>query len=190
VTAPTLTPRAAREQETFRALLDAMARPGTVGHVPLHVAGGDMAAAVSVFEALIDHEVSFAAVPSMPGATEALLRLTGSRVAALSTADYVLCREDSLEEVLRQAKTGPLDYPDRGATIVCRVSEIGEGEAVTLSGPGIDGTTTLRLRSFAASARQEFSARNEDRPLGVDIVFVDSAGRIACLNRYTALKEA
>ncbi len=32
MTIPTLTPRAAREQVTFRTLLDSMARPGSIHH--------------------------------------------------------------------------------------------------------------------------------------------------------------
>jgi alpha-D-ribose 1-methylphosphonate 5-triphosphate synthase subunit PhnH len=166
-----------------------MARPGTVRQVPQHSAGGDMAGALSVLEALVDHEVTFAVVPSMPEVSEAILRLTGSRIAAPGAADYVLCRQDSLAEAIEGAKTGLLEYPDRGATVVCQVQAVSDGESLRLYGPGVDGETEVEVRTFAPEARAAFLRQNEERPLGVDLVLVDSQGRITCLNRYTGIKE-
>jgi alpha-D-ribose 1-methylphosphonate 5-triphosphate synthase subunit PhnH len=184
-----LTPRAEREQKTFRTLLNAMSRPGTVGRVEAHPAGGEAAAALTILEALVDHEVSLAVVPPSP-TSEAVLRLTGSRVAPVSEADYVLCRESSLEEALHVVKVGPLEYPDRGATVICQVAEVGDGDPISLSGPGIEGSKLVKLRSFPASARDEFAERNAERPLGVDVIFVDEHGQVLCLNRYTEVREA
>ena len=59
----TLTPRAAREQRTFRALLNAMARPGSIAEYCRTSRGERFAALLAIAEALLDHEVTFAVCP-------------------------------------------------------------------------------------------------------------------------------
>lgn len=186
-----LTPRGAREQQTFRALLNAMARPGVIGNVPLHDIGGDFAAALSVIESLVDHEVTFAVLPERADIIDAVLRQTGSRVAALEDAAYVLCESGSLAGVLDAAKDGTLEFPDRGATIVCRVESIAESAAgaLVLSGPGIKDTATVRIEGFSPEAQALLADRNSHPPLGLDVVFVTADGRVTCINRNTKLKE-
>jgi alpha-D-ribose 1-methylphosphonate 5-triphosphate synthase subunit PhnH len=192
--APTLTPRAAREQQTFRVLLDAMARPGSLSHLPLHSAGGDFAPAVSALETLVDHEVTFAIAAEAPELLEIVLRQTGGRHAAAAIADYVVCSAAELAGVLGEVKCGELEQPDRSATVICLVAglfaESGSGDAIVLSGPGIDGRRVLRADGFDALARRVFSERNGTPPLGVDLILFTAAGDVTCLPRYTVLHEA
>ncbi len=202
MTIPTLTPRAAREQSTFRTLLNAMARPGTIAR--LDFAGANPL--VVVAEALIDHEVTFAVVPERPELTEAILRQTGSHVADADVAEYVFCDSTSLELALNDAAEGTPEYPDAGATVVCLVPslnsafvdtsfspsprrETGQGSEVSLSGPGIRDTVTVDIEGFTPHARRAFAARNAARPLGLDLVFVTPDGDLVCLTRYTRIQE-
>jgi alpha-D-ribose 1-methylphosphonate 5-triphosphate synthase subunit PhnH len=191
VAIPTLGARAEREQLAFRALLDAMARPGTVARVAPHAEGGEMAAAVALLEAVLDHEVAFALLPDDPPTRDALLRYTGSRVAAPERADFLLCRGPGLDEGLRVARDGELEYPDRGATIVALVDAVAAGpvagEPLRLAGPGINGSIEVWVAGLTAAQRSAFADRNGGLPLGVDLVLVAPDGRFTCLPRYTRI---
>ncbi|HEY7467607.1 MAG TPA: phosphonate C-P lyase system protein PhnH [Dehalococcoidia bacterium] len=186
---PTLTPRAAREQQTFRVLLSAMARPGSIGRMPVPEVPGQ-SRLLTVAEALVDHEVTFAVLPERPELIDAVLRLTGSRQAAVEAADYVFCESASLAETLGRVKDGTLEYPDASATVVCEVAAVEERgpDAVGLSGPGIKGTLRVQVGGFGLESRAAFRVRNALPPTGVDVVFVSAAGHVTCLSRYTKLE--
>jgi alpha-D-ribose 1-methylphosphonate 5-triphosphate synthase subunit PhnH len=191
--APTLTPRAAREQQTFRVLLEAMARPGSINRLPLHTAGGDYASAISVIEALVDHEVTFAVEPPASDLIEVILRQTGGRRASPGEAEYVLTNSVELSRVLGEVMAGNIEQPDKGATVACLVAhlgvEAGAGEPLAISGPGIDGRLVFWAEGFGADPRQVFAERNADPPLGVDLILLTSDGAVTCLPRYTRLHE-
>lgn len=188
---PVLTPRAAREGRVFRALLDGMARPGSLGRVDRHPHGGPLAAAVAVLESVLDHEVTFAVVPEQAAVTDTLLRLTGSYVAAPAEADYLLCTGEGISRGLRAAKDGTPEYPDQSATLVVAVEHVGDGpdrgEAITVAGPGVPGTRTVWVAGFAAEQRALFTERNAEPPLGIDLVLFALDGTFTCLSRYTRL---
>ena len=179
MTSITLTPRAEREQRAFRQLLDVHVAPGSSARLPLQPHAGEWGVAVSAIEALVDHEVTFCVVPERTELSDIVLRQTGSRLATLENADYVLCDTASLLEVLRRSKDGTLEYPDRGATVVCLVQSIsasGEGEPLVLAGPGIKDTARVWVEGFDAAAGSAFTERNADVPLGVDLVLVAAEG--------------
>lgn len=191
MTVPVLTPHAAREQAAFRSLLNALARPGTVATAELHPRGGRYPAAVTLLESVLDHEVTFALVPEQADVTETLLRLTGSYVAPLDEADYLLCAGNGIARALEAAKTGTPEFPDRSATVIALAAHVsaepGQGEALTLAGPGIRDTRTVWLAGFSAECRSRFALANRDLPMGVDLVLLAPDGRFTCLNRYTRL---
>jgi alpha-D-ribose 1-methylphosphonate 5-triphosphate synthase subunit PhnH len=186
---PVLTPRGAREQQTFRVLLNAMARPGSISQLPVPEQPSQ-SRLLAVAEALVDHEVTFAALPERPDLVDAVLRLTGSRVASLETADYVFCEGATLAEALARVKDGTLEYPDRSATLVCEVQDVHEptSDYIELSGPGINGSIRVHVHGFEPEARAAFAERNAMPPTGVDVVFVSKAGHVNCLSRYTKLR--
>ena len=191
-TTPLITPRASREQRAFRALLDAMSRPGSVHRLESGSQPG--AAILALFEALVDHEVSFAVVPPAAETTEAILRLTGRRLAPVSEAAYVLATGPGIEVALANACTGDPEYPDRGATVIAVVeslaAEPGPGLELVLQGPGINGCCSLRVAGLPPRAVPLFLERNAEVPLGVDLVLLAPDGRLTCLPRYTRIQEA
>lgn len=192
-TVPLLTPRAGREQQSFRAAMNAMARPGSIDRLPLHPQGGSFAPVVSLLEALLDHEVSFAVLPAQAAVIDTLLRLTGSRVETPSRADYLLCRGEGILAGLRTAGTGTPEYPDRGGTVIATIDGVSDGPdgngaaPLTLAGPGIDGTRTVWLYGVPAQTWTVRAERNADLPLGVDLILVAADGRFTCLSRYTRI---
>ena len=191
MTSITLTPRAEREQRSFRQLLTCMSRPGTLGLLPVQSVAGEWGGAVSALEALVDHEVTFCVWPERTELSDVVLRQTGSRLAPLDLADYVLCDAAHLAEALRRSKDGTLEYPDHGATIVCLASGISAVECawqpVVLSGPGIKDTNCIWLEGIDIAAFDAFCKRNSQPPLGADLVLVAPGGEVCCLPRYTRL---
>ncbi|MFN8523934.1 MAG: phosphonate C-P lyase system protein PhnH [Chloroflexota bacterium] len=188
---PTLTPRAAREHAAFRALLDGMARPGTLQPVAPHPSGGPSAHVVSLLESVLDHEVTFALEPDDAPLLDSALRYTGSRTATLEAADYVLARGTGVRRAISGAKQGELEYPDRSATILAQMDGISETETdglrIQLRGPGIADQRTLWVRGLAIEDVQLLRERNANLPLGVDLVLVTDSGWLACVPRYTRI---
>jgi alpha-D-ribose 1-methylphosphonate 5-triphosphate synthase subunit PhnH len=196
VTVPVLTPRGEREQRTFRALLDCMARPGSLRTLP-----DTDNPLLAIAESLVDHEVTFAVLPQGAPLSEAILRMTGSRVVAPELADYLFCDGESLVDAVRLAKDGTPEYPDAGATLICGVRSLSADvhrdgstdgqvgrDSVSLSGPGVRQTKRVGVDGFTSEARQVFAQRNAWPPLGLDLVLVAPDGTVVCLNRYTRLQ--
>jgi alpha-D-ribose 1-methylphosphonate 5-triphosphate synthase subunit PhnH len=181
------------EQQTFRALLDAMARPGSIGRVALHDHGGPFAAAITMLEALLDHEVTFAVVSDRAALVDIILRQTGSHSVALESAGYVLCDGPSLAAALRRVDTGDLEYPDRSATVISLVHSVSEragaGIRLTLSGPGIKETRDVWIDGLTPESVTALQEANAFPPLGIDMILVSPDGSFVCLNRYTKLRE-
>jgi alpha-D-ribose 1-methylphosphonate 5-triphosphate synthase subunit PhnH len=169
-----------------------MSRPGTIGRLPLQPHAGEYGPAVSAIEALVDHEVTFCVVPERTELSDIVLRQTGSRLAPLEAADYVLCDGASLRDVLRRSKDGTLEYPDRGVTIVCLVQGVSAFESaglpLMLSGPGIKDTARVWVDGIDAAAFAAFTERNAGVPLGADLVFVAKSGAVCCMTRYTRIE--
>src|SRR5262249_13089931 len=152
MTTITMTPRALREQQTFRVLLNAMARPGTIDRITPHEMGGEHAAVASVVESLLDHEVTFVVLPDRADLIDHVLRQTGSRVAPIDEAGYIVCNAMTLAEALDHAGDGTLEYPDRGATVICSVEDVANDGSLALRGPGIKDVTNLRVKGLTDEA--------------------------------------
>lgn len=192
VPAPTITKRALQEQQAFRVVLAGMSRPGTLTHVePLPNLGAHGAPA-SILQAMLDHEVTFAAVPGDDQVVRALLRLSGSSIASAAKADFILTDCRSLPAVLREAKTGSDEYPDRSATVVVGVEESAlrdtEEGAIVLRGPGIAGERSCCIAGLSNEAIALLATRAEHLPRGLDLIFVEPGGKVLCLPRYVSVE--
>jgi alpha-D-ribose 1-methylphosphonate 5-triphosphate synthase subunit PhnH len=190
-TPPPITRTADLEQRTFRAVLSALSMPGTVEQLSLlRAEDGRWAGAIAIAQSLLDHEVTFhVATDGLPaeGPEETILRRTGSRTAPLAQAGYVFTDAARAFVAVEQAAEGPLEEPERSATIVVLCDSVGEGSlALALSGPGVDGECTLRLGGLDASVLKARAERNWPFPVGIDLLLVDPQGRVAGLPRSTA----
>ncbi len=172
--------RIIRDHLTFRVILQGMSHPGKV--YPLPDFNGDEPVAVELLRCLMDNEASFAVIGDT-GLARALALHTGSRPVSPEYADFIIvCRGTSSN--LAGCKRGSLEYPDTGATILYLVHELREGNGeIILSGPGVDGTVSLQIAGLPLSELQRLREVNSEFPLGVDAVFLDQSGRIACIPR-------
>ncbi len=168
----------------FRAILEAMARPGTIwpvagahppaplspaagvalltlvdGTTPLHLAGGADCAAVREW-------CAFHLGAPLVGAAEAVFAV-GSWAALSPVSRFAI---------------GQPDYPDRSATLIVEVERL-DTDGPRLTGPGIAGEARLSLPETAV-----FRANRALFPLGFDCLFT-CGDRIAALPRSTRVEE-
>ncbi|MEP9353922.1 phosphonate C-P lyase system protein PhnH [Xanthobacter sp. KR7-65] len=179
-------------QRAFAAVMRAMAEPGLA--VPL---ASDLdppaplsreAAAVAL--ALLDYETpvfldgALAAAP----AVAAFLRFhTGAPVVTdPAAARFVLAADGAAMPDLAALAQGEPDYPDRSATLIVQLAELGEGARV-IEGPGIRGRRGFAAAPLPADFSARLAANRAAFPLGVDLILTapgaDGAGSVMGLPR-------
>ncbi|MBX9925459.1 MAG: phosphonate C-P lyase system protein PhnH [Hyphomicrobiaceae bacterium] len=187
-------------QKSFRALLDAMARPGTV--VPMPVAVSNAAPLPSAMAAAIltlaDHETTIwldAPLASRPDVAQFLRFATGAK---LSTdpreATFALVSDPRHMPAIDAFAAGTPDYPDSSTTILLAVDQLSASSGGTpvdrvsleLSGSGIDGTMGLSFSPAPPRLAEQLGANRARFPMGVDLILC-GPGNVAALPRSTKL---
>jgi alpha-D-ribose 1-methylphosphonate 5-triphosphate synthase subunit PhnH len=180
-------------QQTFRTLLNAMARPGTI-HT-LTVNSGETPEQAICF-ALMDFEVAYAVAAPGDGVDELTRWIaihTACQPAPIADAAFVIAYGALPTDAWAAIRRGTLAFPDTGATIIYCLPAIGETEAVgratrvTLTGPGIETAQTLTVTGLPASEFAALTHANREYPMGVDVILVDPAGHVACIPRSSKL---
>lgn len=175
-------------QATFRAVLEAMSRPGRIQRAgtaltppaPLNQA------AAAVLLTLADADTTLW-LDAGPGA-EAWLRFhCGAAVVAdAAVADFALA--SGTPPVLAALAQGTEEEPQRGATLVLQVEALVEGEGWRLSGPGIEHEHRLRVTGAPEGFLAAWAANRAAFPCGVDVVLC-AGDRLAALPRTVMIAE-
>jgi alpha-D-ribose 1-methylphosphonate 5-triphosphate synthase subunit PhnH len=100
----------------------------------------------------------------------------------------LVLRTEDATPILASAPVGTELEPELGATIVRVVEDGFPRLAVVLEGPGVDG----RHETSIPLTRPELAARDRacaNYPLGIDLVFVETDGRVAALPRTTRVRS-
>lgn len=169
------------QQAVFRQLMRAFSYPGRLQDLDIGGGAAPGSALRHVLAALVDGEVTLADPDGLLDADT--LTLLEARRASPETAHFVVA--DGAEAPRFTPSLGTLESPERGATVVLAVADLGNGDdALHLTGPGVDGTATLRVRGLDPAWLAARSDWNAGFPLGVDLILVD-ARRVAALPRTT-----
>ena len=170
-------------QRVFRAVLAAMARPGTrqpvtVGLTP-PPALAPLAAAVAL--TLVDHETTLWLMPTLvvPAVRDYLVFHSGVRIVPdPAKAGFVLCAHPVEVPPPDRLAQGTPEYPDRSATVVVTTDgALGSGDRTArLSGPGIETAIALRLPGFDRILWQRLQANHARYPLGIDTIICLNGG--------------
>jgi alpha-D-ribose 1-methylphosphonate 5-triphosphate synthase subunit PhnH len=174
-------------QRCFRAVLEAVARPGRIHRItgpaeppaPLGMA----AAAVLLTLTDADTPVWLDAGP----ATASWLRFhCGCPVTErLDAADFVLATGAAPD--LAALAQGTEEEPHRAATLVLEVATLAEGAGFRLTGPGIEDTHRLRVDGLPPGFLAAWAANRAGFPCGVDLLLC-AGDRLAALPRTTRVE--
>ncbi|MFN0264521.1 phosphonate C-P lyase system protein PhnH [Tepidamorphus sp. 3E244] len=180
----------------FRAIMDAMARPGTkqVLSSPAHVPDALHDAAASVLLSLTDFDTTVFLEPALrndPALKEFIAFNCGAPLTVQADlADFAFAGYGAALPDVSAFAQGTAEYPDRSTTLVLALPEGDEsGAAVILRGPGIKGHRALQLPGIDDGFWKSLIANRRGYPLGVDVIF--TRGReITCLPRSTRIELA
>ena len=182
-------------QAAFRAIMDAMARPGTVrrpatlARPPLPLT--PMAATVAL--ALCDHDTPLWLDPVLRGAESVKAWLgvhTGApRAHTPAEAHFALVADPAALIALENFAQGSQDYPDRSTTLILQVRQLGTEDGLTLTGPGIETAARLAPDAMPRHFVEQWRQNNARFPRGVDMILCAQDG-LACLPRTTRIAAA
>lgn len=172
----------AQSAEAFRAIMEAMARPGTLHDISGAQAPGLSVAGSTVLLVLSDPDtgVYLAGDLDTPDLRNWIAFHTGAPVVAPNEADFALGVWAQLLP-LKTYKNGTAEYPDRSATLIV---EGPRTEPVLLAGPGIKDSAPMTVPAVAA-----LQANAAQFPLGLDFIFTHGA-QVAALPRSSQIKGA
>jgi len=172
-------------QSTFRSVMDAMARPGSVQHVvasvgtPPTLMRGTAAIALTLF----DHDTPVWLDGGMAATSEVAKWLkfhSGAPVVTdPSICHFALVADASRVPDLTSFALGSNEYPDRSTTLILQVESLTEGRRYDLRGPGIDGTASLRATIAPADLFDRLSINETLFPRGIDVVLVANEDIVA-----------
>ncbi len=181
-------------QASFRAVLDGLAAPGTVRPLAAATAAPApfMPTAAAVALALCDHDtpVWLDAALGADDHVAAWLRLhCGCRVVdEPRAAAFAFIGASQALPPLDAFNLGTPDYPDRSATIVLQVEQLGAGPPLTLCGPGIRDRNVLHATGLPVDMPARLAANRALFPRGVDFILT-APNEIAALPRSVRLAD-
>ena len=172
-------------QSTFRSVMDAMARPGSVQRIasaagtPSAMMRGTAAMALTLFDH--DTPVWLDAATSATADVANWLKFHTSApvVADSSIASFALVADPENLPALDRFAFGSNEYPDRSTTLILQVESLTDGPVVELHGPGIDSTTTLRASIQPHNLFERLTINGALFPRGIDVVLVHDDSIVA-----------
>ncbi|AOZ52500.1 phosphonate C-P lyase system protein PhnH [Chromobacterium vaccinii] len=177
-------------QQTFRAVLSAMAEPLLPRALPVlpPALPGLKASAAALLYTLADQDVRVW-LPALPDDTIASLRFhTGIRVAELpEEADFIVIAAGMPLPDLMSLKAGSAEYPDRSATLLIEVDGFG-ADQVEGSGPGFAAPRRFGAAGLPKDFWREWQRNHARFPLGVDAMLISDT-HVAGLPRSVRIRE-
>jgi alpha-D-ribose 1-methylphosphonate 5-triphosphate synthase subunit PhnH len=176
-------------QSTFRAVLDAMARPGRLHHAGLNLVAPaplDRATA-AVLLTLVDNETPIWLDPAAAPARDWLGFHCGAAiVGAPDKAAFALglsCPD------LTTLPAGTHEAPESSATLILQVPALGSGTRYRLSGPGLRVAAPLAVTGLPGDFVRAWQQNHALYPRGVDLVLCADT-TLTALPRSVAIEEA
>jgi alpha-D-ribose 1-methylphosphonate 5-triphosphate synthase subunit PhnH len=179
-------------QSTFRSVMEAMARPGSVQRVTASVCtpAPMMRGVAAIALTLFDHDTPIWLDERMSETMEVARWLkfhAGAPIVADSSiAAFALIADAGALPELDRFALGSNEYPDRSTTMILQVASLTQGPAYELRGPGIDGSAVLNATFDPKDLFDRLAINATLFPRGIDVVLVaDDA--IVAIPRTTRL---
>jgi alpha-D-ribose 1-methylphosphonate 5-triphosphate synthase subunit PhnH len=172
-------------QSTFRSVMDAMARPGSLQRVaatagtPAAMMRGTAAIALTLF----DHDTPVWLDPSMAQTSDVAKWLKFHTSAPVigdsSICSFAIIGDAAALPDLDRFSFGSNEYPDRSTTLILQVDSLTQGSSFELRGPGIDGTAVLRASIEPSDLFGRLAINATLFPRGIDVVLVHDDAMVA-----------
>jgi alpha-D-ribose 1-methylphosphonate 5-triphosphate synthase subunit PhnH len=172
-------------QSTFRSVMDAMARPGSVQRIassagtPAAMMRGTAAIALTLF----DHDTAIWLDSRMAETSDAAKWLkfhtSAPVIADSSICSFALIGYPGKLPALDRFAFGSNEYPDRSTTWILQVDSLTQGPAFELRGPGIDGTAMLQAAIQPQDLFERLAINHTLFPRGIDVVLVHDDSIVA-----------
>jgi alpha-D-ribose 1-methylphosphonate 5-triphosphate synthase subunit PhnH len=165
-------------QNTFRSVMEAMARPGSVQHIAASVGApeGVMRGAAAIALTLFDHDTPIWLDPSLSATSEVSKWLkfhtSAPVVSDSSICSFALLGDAAALPTLGSFSFGSAEYPDRSTTLILQVESLSEGPVFELRGPGIDGIARLQAKIKPQDLFDRLAVNATLFPRGIDVVLV------------------
>ena len=180
-------------QAAFKAVMDAMARPGTVIAVkPFSTPPSPLSpTAACVALTLCDSDTPLWLDPALQASSAARSYLsfhTGAPAAdAPSQAAFAVVSDPAGLIALEAFAQGTQEYPDRSTTLILQVESLSSGRALGLEGPGIEEAASIAPSPLPHRFVEQWGQNRARFPRGVDLVLA-APGCITCLPRTTRIR--
>ena len=175
----------ANAQTCFRAVLDAMARPGRVQTVCGVTAPAPLCdAAAAVLLTLVDHQTKLWLDPDAEVARSWIAFHTGAPIGDGAGFGLALSLPD-----LEGFATGTDEMPETSATIILQVESLAVGRAYTLEGPGLREPTVFEVAGLPSDFASIWQRNHALSPRGIDLILC-VGDTLAALPRSVSVKEA
>jgi alpha-D-ribose 1-methylphosphonate 5-triphosphate synthase subunit PhnH len=174
-------------QRTFRAVLDAMARPGAIRQTatPSGVPAPLCAAAAALLLTLADEDAPvWLDTWAAPSAGWIAFHCGTNPIAEPASAALAIARA---MPPLDKLPAGDDEQPQDGATLILQVDALGAGAPYRLTGPGIETDATLAVTGLPPEFPTIWDANRARFPRGVDLILC-AGDRVAALPRTTKVE--
>ncbi|MBO0346774.1 phosphonate C-P lyase system protein PhnH [Roseibium sp. CAU 1637] len=182
-------------QRCFRALMQTMARPGTIQAyanetiAPPTPLSRTLAALALT---LIDYDTPIWLDPALaqnPAVAGYLKFHTGAPLAETpGDAAFALIGDPAALMPLSNFNQGTLEYPDRSTTLLMHMQTLDAAAQVTLEGPGIKTSQPFGAAPLQPMFWDQLTANNAQFPRGVDVIFAGATG-FATVPRSTRITK-
>ncbi len=179
-------------QAAFRALMAAMAEPGTLRPLEADVEAPEPLSpeAAAVMLTLCDADTPVwldQRLAATPGLLQWIAFHCGAPVTAeLMDAHFAFVSDARRLPPLGTFCAGTQEYPDRSTTLIVQLNRLSGGEILQIAGPGIDGSREVSPHLLPARFTMDWAANRDLYPRGVDLVLV-APGGLAALPRTTRI---
>lgn len=181
-------------QNVFRQLLHVMSNPGQIKNISTQSEkfSENYGVLTTIGCTMLDNEESMY-VEKNPRLFQELRDLTMAKDAEFFTADYIFLSSEmnygSLEQILIGAKKGTYEDPQESATLVILCQKLSGQTDMTMEGPGIDGTLTIKTNQYIKTIIQLRQNQHTEYPLGMDLIFADPDGNILGIPRLVKIVD-
>jgi alpha-D-ribose 1-methylphosphonate 5-triphosphate synthase subunit PhnH len=183
-----------QSQTAFRAVMDALANPGTVQQLvtPHSIRSSIPVELASIMLTLADHDTSIWLDDQLradAAVCEFVAFHTGAAIVdEPGRAVFAFAASAPQLPNLDQFNLGTQEYPDRSTTIVLAVPALTGGETLITRGPGIRDHGHISPVGLPGDFLAQWSGNRELFPRGIDLLLV-AVGQVMGLPRSTRISE-